>query len=413
MKETLDDKQEDCVISIKDVVLPQASLSTMNERRFFSYEDSGESVEGMISVYDCWMKEYEFNAYCYEATLIHHVTPKNNLYFEVKNTVYSFICPLYSRVKKAKGRIAQTLLSKGVLVDEGDLSLSFHDKLLEDEESLQSYGVNSTDTLEVTITKQKEFPSDPLIVNDNGFYKREVTFLTESDIDKFITLVSSNALFLVTHLTITFGSPTFFDLSTDLTQLLSMLKSSYLPNVIVLSLIYNTYEMEESWSVCFLSSSFPCLKRVMVYVMNEDGYMMKKDESLVKKDIEDAINRQPSVLKISKPHDMKINGVHCVITPSATQYRKTLSLTITGIRDHYYDMSEKGTTTNVSSCGRSFPMVLDYTMKYEQLIPIVIRVSWYDCLLRIELCSLRFMPNSSEYRLQSYRKVANKRRMYN
>lgn len=359
MKETLDDKQEDCVISIKDVVLPQASLSTMNERRFFSYEDSGESVEGMISVYDCWMKEYEFNAYCYEATLIHHVTPKNNLYFEVKNTVYSFICPLYSRVKKAKGRIAQTLLSKGVLVDEGDLSLSFHDKLLEDEESLQSYGVNSTDTLEVTITKQKEFPSDPLIVNDNGFYKREVTFLTESDIDKFITLVSSNALFLVTHLTITFGSPTSFDLSTDLTQLLSMLKSSYLPNVIVLSLIYNTYEMEESWSVCFLSSSFPCLKRVMVYVMNEDGYIMKKDESLVRKDIEDAINRQPSLPRISVPHEMRINGILCAITSSATQNGKTLSLNISGKRVLLCDTAEEGTMTNVSLGNVCYRMILD------------------------------------------------------
>lgn len=380
LKETLDDKQEDCVISIKDIVLPEASLSMMNERRFFSYEDSGESVEGMISVYDCWMADYEFNAYCYEATRIHRETSKNNLYFEVRNTVYSFMCPLYSRVKKARERIAHTLLSKGVLVDENDLSLSFHDRLLEDGESLQSYGVNSTDTLEVTITKQKEFPSDPLIVNDNGFYKREVTFLTESDIDQFITLVSSNALFLVTHLTITFGSPTSYNLTTELTQLLSMLQSSYLPNVIVLSLIYNTYEIEESWSVCFLSSSFPCLKRVMVYVLNEDGYIMKKDESAVKKDIDAAINPPSSLTKSPKPHEMMINGIRCVITSSATQNKKSLSLNISGLRALQYDTSEKGTTTTVASGNHGYRMILDYSMKYEQLIPIVIRVGSYETM---------------------------------
>ena len=114
--------------------------------------------------------------------------------------------------------------------------------------------------------------------------------------------------------------------------------------------------------------------------------------------IDSSVNEQPSVEKpakiiIPKPSEMMINGLRYSIKPSPIQNGYSISiLKKPGNRGILYDSSENGTSVHLSSGGGGgCRMVLDYSMKYEQLIPIVIRVYTLSHVLLIELCSLRYL----------------------
>lgn len=384
----MNDRVEDeLLLSLREIALPQASLSTMNQRRLFSYKSETEHAYGTISLFDCWMNEHEYILYCYECTSLQREESKNNLYFEYNHQVFSLACPLYFHINKVKTRIQKVLVSKAILVDEKDIEISCGGTILNNSLSLQSYGVNDHATLMVSLLKESEFVFDPLIMEENSFFRRDVTFVFEEDIDEFVGFVNQNAFFPVTHLTFHFGSYNGYELSTTLDQLLSMLHSSFLPNVIVLSFVYNAFGMDEPWSTCFLSPTFPNLKRVAVYQLNDEGYVMTRNENIqmqmeteetppetffqpVETMNEPEVEKEEQVVKKTVINKKTFEIVHS----TKKEYTSFVFKSKDKERDYFFKENEKGTPTMVSCGGKSFSVKVNYNLLYKELVPYLIRV---------------------------------------
>ena len=221
---------------------------------------------------------HEYTVTCYTSSSIHLHQLHPNLFFEYEGHVYSFSCPFHLKQQSVAERICKILRNHGILIYYNEIQILYKESIIEQDQSLQSLYIQDNDCLHVKKICDVEMPSLLNSIQLRGktcWY--EITISSEEDINSFLEIVNSDALFIITHLTLIFGSFTTYSLKTSLQQLLLMLASSCLPFLQVLSLVYNTVTVKEEWESCFLCSSFPHLQRVFVYVLNEDGYSFEEE----------------------------------------------------------------------------------------------------------------------------------------
>ena len=221
---------------------------------------------------------HEYTVTCYTSSSIHLHQLHPNLFFEYEGHVYSFSCPFHLKQQSVAERICKILRNHGILIYYNEIQTLYKESIIEQDQSLQSLYIQDNDCLHVKKICDVEMPSLLNSIQLRGktcWY--EITISSEEDINSFLEIVNSDALFIITHLTLIFGSFTTYSLKTSLQQLLLMLASSCLPFLQVLSLVYNTVTVKEEWESCFLCSSFPHLQRVFVYVLNEDGYSFEEE----------------------------------------------------------------------------------------------------------------------------------------
>ena len=221
---------------------------------------------------------HEYTVTCYTSSSIHLHQLHPNLFFEYEGHVYSFSCPFHLKQQSVAERICKILRNHGILIYYNEIQILYKESIIEQDQSLQSLYIQDNDCLHVKKICDVEMPSLLNSIQLRGktcWY--EITISSEEDINSFLEIVNSDALFIITHLTLIFGSFTTYSLKTSLQQLLLMLASSCLPFLQVLSLVYNTVTVKEEWESCFLCSSFPHLQRVLVYVLNEDGYSFEEE----------------------------------------------------------------------------------------------------------------------------------------
>ena len=221
---------------------------------------------------------HEYTVTCYTSSSIHLHQLHPNLFFEYEGHVYSFSCPFHLKQQSVAERICKILRNHGILIYYNEIQILYKESIIEQDQSLQSLYIQDNDCLQVKKICDVEMPSLLNSIQLRGktcWY--EITISSEEDINSFLEIVNSDALFIITHLTLLFGSFTTYSLKTSLQQLLLMLASSCLPFLQVLSLVYNTVTVKEEWESCFLCSSFPHLQRVFVYVLNEDGYSFEEE----------------------------------------------------------------------------------------------------------------------------------------
>ena len=265
-------------LSLEESILPQASLSSILSETQFHYQHDHNHVNGKIQYHDCWLMNHEYAVTCYTSSSIHLHQLHPNLFFEYEGHMYPFSCPLHLKQQSVAERICKTLRNHGILIYYDEIQILYKESIIEQDQSLQSLYIQDNDCLLVHKIRDVEMPS---LLNNIQLRGKtcwyELTISSEEDINSFLEIVNSDTLFIITHLTLIFGSFTSYSLKTSLQQLLSMLASSCLPYLQVLSLVYNTVNVKEEWESCFLCSSFPHLQRVFVYILNEDGYSFEEE----------------------------------------------------------------------------------------------------------------------------------------
>lgn len=357
-------QQENTSLSLQDVFLPQACLSCPNNHSVFTEEDSTKHIHGFINVHDCWMNNHEYITSHYHITSIEKDVSHHNLQFRYKEKLYSFLCPLYKHASYAILQIYHVLLENRIVVNMKDLQLSFKNAILQYEDSLQSYGINETDIIEVTVIRAREIVYDPLIRYENNYAYREISFQKEEDIDSFITDVNDNAFFPVTHLTLHFGSYDHYNINTTFNQFIQLLKFFCFPNLLVLSLVYDNMLIKEEWKTCFLSSSFPALKDLVVYVLNKDGYMIEDD--IIMEDEEEKKEEETDIDIERKKREERAKAMNVTLIGDTDIREDTEVRHIINYSIDFYTQVMKVTQTNYScyiSCCFERDNLVDYDMR--------------------------------------------------
>ena len=356
------------------------------------------------------MNNHEYITSHYHITSIEKDVSHHNLQFRYKEILYSFLCPLYKHASYAILQVYHVLLENRIVVNMKDLQLSFKNTVLQYEDSLQSYGINETDIIDVTVTGTREIVYDPLIRYENNYAYREISFQKEEDIDSFITDVNDNSFFPVTHLTLHFGSYDQYNINTTFSQFIQLLKFFCFPNLLVLSLVYDNMLIKEEWKTCFLSSSFPALKDLVVYVLNKDGYMIE-DEIIMEEEEEEEEKKEEKEetdMDIErKRREERVKAMNVTLVGDTdiredTEVRHTINYSINFstqvmkvVQTHYsyhlsccferdklvdYDMKksfspeEQSQIINVCSGPKAHLIPIDRNLVYEELVIKVIQV---------------------------------------
>ena len=122
--------------------------------------------------------------------------------------------------------------------------------------------------------------------------------------------------------------------------------------------------IKEEWKTCFLSSSFPALKDLVVYVLNKDGYMIEDD--IIMEDEEEKKEEETDIDIERKKREERAKAMNATLIGDTDIREDTEVRHIINYSIDFYTQVMKVTQTNYScyiSCCFERDNLVDYDMR--------------------------------------------------